>query len=291
MEIRLLQSFLTVVQEGTITQAARVLHISQPALSKQIQDLEEEIGSPLIKRSNRTISLTEQGQFLYARAKEIISMVDSTIANLQEGKELSGKLRIGAAESQYFFYLAQAFQKLSQLHAQIELEILSGHAEDLLVKLDQGQLDFAFLLGEGDTSKYNILELPWKDRWGLLLPTSSPLADKEWIEAADLLSTPLIQSSQTGRKHPVAQWMGEDWKNIKSLVFYNLLYNASLMAQSGLGAVLCIDGIFPENKKELIFRPLGPDPVFAPSYIVWKKDQALSRLAKAWLDKVEDEIV
>lgn len=197
MELRVLKYFIVVATERNISNAAKILYVSQPALSKQLKNLEEELGVTLFKRGNRNITLTEDGVYFLTKAKEILSLVDTTVANLTQEDIIGGEINIGAGESAQMRHIFNIINDMMIDYPNIKTNVTSGNADEMLLKLDNGILDFAITFGFVDKSKYEHLSLPWYDKWGLLVRKDNFLAKKDYILSKDLENIPLIISKQT----------------------------------------------------------------------------------------------
>lgn len=291
MEIRLLRYFIAVTNEQNISAAAQSLHISQPTLSRQLSDLEDELGKPLFIRGNRKITLTEEGVFLLTKAKEIVSLVDKTEANFNQPEELiSGEIYIGGGETEAMHFIAKTLKDLRKKHPSIQFHLYSGNADDIRDKLDSGLLDFGIVIEPTDKQKYDYMQLPAKDVWGVLMPKGSPLAHKKSIQAADLIDKPLIISRQTTVDNELSGWFGQNVKDLNITGTYNLIYNASRMVEEDLGYVLCIDKLInTSGNSNLCFKPLNPK-LTANLNIIWKKHQVFSNAASKFLDQIRNNI-
>ena len=208
MEIRVLEYFLAVAREQNISRAAGYLHLTQPTLSRQLKELEEELGQQLFVRGNRKITLTQDGMFLRKRAQEIVDLVKKTENEMHAAdKEVAGEISIGAAETDAVRTVVQLVRQLQTEHHDIRLHIFSGDAVDTLEKLEKGLIDFAVLVGERDLSKYECLHLPKPDSWGVLMRRDSALAGKTRITPEDLAGQPLILSRQSTSNRELMAWL------------------------------------------------------------------------------------
>lgn len=287
MDLRVLNYFLTVAREKTISKAAEVLHISQPALSKQLKELEEELGVRLFARGSRSITLTEEGVYLANRGKEILQLVETTTTNLSNHEVISGKIIIGGGETQAFSYIAMLINELQQKHPDIRIELYSGNADDVLEKIDKGILDFALVIDPVEKQKYEYIRLPLSDHWGILINNSHELAKKKTISPTDLHKLPLLISNQSFVDNQLAEWLGENIEHFNIIGTYNLLYNASLLVKEGTVSALCIDGIINTATTDLTFIPCSP-PLTATINIVWKKGHVFSNASKEFLRLLHD---
>lgn len=288
MEIRVLRYFLAVAQEESISGAAEYLHLTQPTLSRQLMDLEEELGKQLLIRSNRKVTLTEDGMLLRKRAGEIVALVDKTEAEFHETEEdIAGDVYIGAGETDAMRLLAQTARELQSEHPHIRYHLFSGNAQDVTERLDKGLLDFGILIEPADMRKYDYLKLPATDVWGVLMRRDSPLAAKEAIRPADLWGIPILTSRQALIKHDFSNWLGRDFDLLNIVTTYNLVYNASLMVAEGMGYALTLDKLVnTTGSSPLCFRPLEPR-IEVGLDIVWKKYQVFSKAAEAFLDRLQ----
>ncbi|MCM2975089.1 LysR family transcriptional regulator [Priestia aryabhattai] len=292
MEIRVLRYFLTVAREGNITKAADVLHVTQPTLSRQLKDLEQELGKKLFIRSSHSIILTDEGMLLRNRAEEIVNMVDKLEAEFSSMEEtIGGDIYIGGGETEAMKHIARVAKDVQVRYPNIRYHLYSGNEEDITERLDKGLLDFGILIQPADISKYNYLNIPAKDVWGVVMRRDSPLALKESIQAADLLNAPLICSrqamKQTFSKNEFSDWFGEDFHKLNIVTTYNLAYNAAIMVEEGIGYAITLDKIVnTSTNSNLCFRPLQPR-LESGLNIVWKKHHVLSAAADAFLKELQ----
>lgn len=293
MELRVLRYFLTIAREGSITNAANVLHVTQPTLSRQIHDLEEELGQRLFVRGSRNMSLTAEGMILRKRAEEIISMVDKTEAEFHSmSNVVSGDIYIGGGETEAVKLIAQIVCELRTAYPEIHYHLYSGNAEDVTERLDKGLLDFGLLIQPADISKYDYLNIPAKDTWGVIMRKDSSLAEKETIRKEDLLNVPLICSRQVISKerhrNEFAEWFGEDFDKLDIVTTFNLVYNAAIMVEAGAGYAITIDKIANTTESSsLCFRPLRPQ-LDSGLNVIWKKNQVFSAAAELFLEKLRE---
>ena len=293
MEIRVLKYFLTVAREGTITGAANSLHLTQPTLSRQLMDLEKELGHKLLIRGKHNVSLTQEGMILRKRAEEIVDMVEKTESEFQAITDIvSGDIYIGGGESDCMKYIAEIIKEIQTDYPDIKFHIHSGNAEDVTEKLDKGLLDFGVLIQPVDLSKYDNISLPDKDVWGVIMRKDSPLAQKEYIELSDLYGLPLINSRQamrkTSSKNEFIEWFNGEFEKLNTVATINLVYNAAVMVKAGIGYAITLDKLVDVSKEsELCFRPLKPC-LESRLDIVWKKYQVFSPAATLFLEKLKE---
>lgn len=287
MEIRVLRYFLEVARERSITHAARRLHISQPTLSKQLKELETELGKKLFTRSSFSVHLTDEGMLLRKRAEDILDIVDKTASEFKALREITGgDIRIGCAESDGIQYLAHCVKALQEDHPRIRVHLYSGDTEDLAERLDRGQLDFVVISQEVDLSKYNYLKLPAIDSWGVVMRKDSPLAAKEAVQMDDLLELPIITSRQ-GIREDLPKWFTEKVDQLNIVATFNLAYNAGILVREGLGYAITFDKLINTGADSaLCFRPLTP-VLETKMYVIWKKYQVFSPVAGLLLNEMK----
>ena len=294
MELRVLQYFLAVAREQSILRAAESLHLSQPTLSTQIKNMEEELGKQLLIRGtkgSRKITLTEEGMLLKKRAEEILELVRKTESEITLSDSIiMGDIYIGTGETDAIRLLAKAAKELQNTYPGIHYHISSGNAEFVVEQLDKGLIDFGIVFGQVDQTRYNSLKMPTKDIWGVLMRRDSALAQKETIAPEDLWDKPLIISHQRNQGKELSAWMKRDISKLNVVATYNLLFNASLLVDEGLGYAIGFDKIIniTENSS-LCFRPLQPNIEIEMS-LVWKKYQIFTKAAEQFIKKIEKMI-
>lgn len=290
MELRVLRYFLAVAQEESISGAAEYLHLTQPTLSRQLMELEEELGKQLFIRGKRRVTLTEDGVLLRKRAGEIINLVDKMSAEISEDDStVGGDIYIGSGETDAIRLVARTAQCLHSRYPSIRYHLYSGNADDVTERLDKGLLDFGILIEPVDLKKYDYLPIPCQDTWGLLMREDHPLAAKEAITPDDLDGLPLITSRQTLTNQIFSDWLGSDFNNLNIVATYNLVFNSSLMVSEGFGCALTLDKLVNTCEGSgLCFRPLDP-PLKVGMDIVWKKYQMFSRASSIFLNRLREK--
>lgn len=295
MELRTLRYFLAVAREGSLTQAAKVLYVTQPALSRQLKALEEELGAKLFVRGSHSVALTEQGSLLKQRCEEIVQLADKTVAEFAAPTGMvAGDVHIGVGESYTSQLLARVAKGLQERYPGIRYRLYDGNADDLADRLDGGLLDFCVLIQPADLSKYSHLRLPERDSWGLLMRRDNPLAEKAAISPSDLLDEPLICSDQTIVRtlshNSFIDWFGEDFESLNIVATYNLIFNATLFAAAGFGSVLALQNQVRVSEADVLcFRPLEPK-MEVESDIVWKKHRMFSPAAETFLEALREHL-
>lgn len=288
MDFRVLQYFLAVAREQSFSGAAELLHLSQPTLSRQLKELEAELGKQLFVRSSRGVSLTEEGMLLRKRAEEICDLVQKTKGELTASEEsIAGDVSIGAGESSQNRIIAQAAHAVQRCWPDIRFRISSGNAAFVSDQLDKGLVDFGVLYGNIAHNKYESLPVPFSDRYGVLMRRDSPLAQKEYITAEDLYTQPLIVSNQELESGwPTLRGVITDTERLNVAATYTLLFNGSQFVEEGIGCALCFEGLINTcEDSPFRFRPLYPAVVTSP-HIVWKRHQKLTKASEKFLEQL-----
>lgn len=293
MELRLLEYFLAVAREQNISAAAQSLHISQPALSTQLKKMEEELGKQLLIRGtkgSRRVALTEEGMILRKRAEEILSLMKRTEEEISCSDEtVVGDVFIGTGETDVMRLFAWTAKKTQKKYPDIRYHISSGNAEQVTEQLDKGLIDFGLLFSSVDSEKYEAIPVPVKDTWGVLMRRDSSLAEKESIIPEDLWDKPLIVSHQRGEDSYLGQWLKRETSELNIVATYNLVLNASILVDEGLGYALCFDKLINTEGSNLCFRPFSP-ALEAHGFIIWKKYQVFSKAAGTFLNCLREMI-
>lgn len=286
MEFRVLQYFLAVAREQSISGAAEALHLSQPTLSRQLKDLEEELGKQLFIRGNRKITLTEEGMLLRKRAEEITELIKKTENEISQSEDaIAGDITIGAAEAKSVRFLAQVAKTLQNQYPLIRLHVISGDRSAVMEQLSKGLIDFALLHGSVDPAHFESHPVPYQHIWGILMRRDAPLAEKESLTKEDLYGQPMIISRQIYQHPDFQEILKKGDQRLNVVATYNLLYNGSLMVEEGMGYALCFDQLINTTSSKLCFRPLVPEEKIGMS-LIWKRYQIFSKAAQAFLDKV-----
>ncbi len=289
MDVRVLRYFLAVAQEESISGAAEYLHLTQPTLSRQLMDLEEELGKKLFIRGSRKVTLTEDGLLLRKRASEIVALVDKTESEFHETEgEISGDVYIGGGETAAMRLIAQTARELQEQYPHIRYHLYSGNGDDVMERLDKGLLDFGLLIEPVDLKKYDHFHLPVTDTWGVLMRKDSPLAEKTSVHPEDLWDIPLLISRQSMIEHGLSSWTRRDYRELNIVATYNLLFNAALMVEAGMGYAVCLDKLVNTmDTSELCFRPMAGG-MGAGMDIAWKKYQMFSKAAQKFLERLQE---
>lgn len=290
MEIRILRYFLEIAREENMTRAAERLHVSQPSLSKQMKELEAELGKKLFVRSSYSIHLTDEGMLLRKRAEDLLAMADKITNEFRTMDDITGgDVFIGCAESHLIKYLARAVDRLNQRYPGIHYHITSGDTEQVTERLSRGLFDMAFIVEPPDLSKYNYLEVPETDIWGALIRKDCPLAEKDSITVDDLLPYPVFCSEQAA-KVDLPRWCGEKADRLNLMATFNLSNNGAVFAREGLGICLTFDRLVDTTADSILcFRPITPR-LYTKMYVIWKKYQVFTPVAQLLLEELKNII-
>lgn len=277
MEVRLLRYFLTVVREQSITKAAAALHITQPTLSRQIAQLEEETGVRLILRGARGIALTNEGVLLRRRAEEIVALIDKTERELVEQEEMiDGSVAVGCGEFASVQVLADLFSAFSQKYPLVTYDIYTANADRITDRMEQGNIDIGLLLEPIDIEKYAFIRLSKSERWVAVMPATSPLAEKDAVTAADLSDKQIIIARRPKVQGELASWFGDYFPKLNIRFMSNMSTNAAILAQKGLGYSLVIEGSLPFlDTSRICMRPFSPE-LRTTTVFAWKRHQPFS---------------
>lgn len=286
MELRVLKYYLMVAREENITKAAKLLHITQPTLSRQLAQMEEELGVCLFDRGKHSITLTEDGMLLKRRAQEIIELVERTKQELRHNVEnLSGKIVIGSGETKSIHFLADWIAEFHQQYPQVIFDIYSSTADQIKEQIEKGLTDIGLLTEPVDVEKYQFIRLPKKMKWGVLVRVDDVLAQKSYVKVNDLWDIPLLVPRRESVQNELANWFQDAYERLNIVATYNLLNNAAVMTESLRGAALCME--YENQYDNLTFIPLEPT-LETGSVLVWKKSQFVSPLMKCFIEHLRN---
>ena len=288
MEIRVLRYFLTVVREESITKASEVLHITQPTLSRQLAQMEEDIGVKLFDRGTRKIKLTNEGILLRRRAEEILQLVDKTEKELVEQEEqVEGKISIGCGEIAAVQLLPKIIESFRQKYPRVTFDIFTATADLVKEQMEKGLLDIGLLLEPVDMEKYEFIRLNIREKWVVLMKSDDPLSKKETVSAKDLSVLPLILPRRMNVQSELASWFGNYYEKLDIVFTSNLSTNSAIMVNGGLAYSLVIEGAVPFwNQSKVTFRPLDP-PLTASSVLAWKRGQPFSLATTKFIKHIQ----
>lgn len=285
MDSETLKNFLVVAREGNITRAAQFIHITQPTLSRQLQNLEREMGRPLLSRGKRHISLTPEGVLFCKRAGEILELFRKTRSEVQSSAEFGGDIYFGAGDTDVIRRIAQVASQFAQIHPGVRYHVRSGDADAVREMLEKGLVDFGLVYGPSDPVKYRSVELAPVDHWGILLPRTHPLAACAALTPEQVRDLPLILSKQALDTGLLQEWLGRSLDMLHVAATYTLLTNAAKMVAGGLGCAMGLDGLINTAGTEICFRPCNP-PLPAGMSLIWKKGQLFTPAVQGFLDEL-----
>lgn len=286
MELRVLRYFLMVAREENITRAASLLNVTQPTLSRQLMQLEDELGTQLFHRGKYSVTLTEDGMLLRRRAEELVSLSEKTVNELSHREDIvEGEVAIGAGETRSMSFIAEVIRAFRTIYSAVSFDIHSATADDIKDKLEKGLLDIGLLTEPVDISKYEFIRMPLRERWGVLCRKDSPLAEKPYVTPTDISSYPLIAAKREQVRNELASWFGTSLEKLDIAARYNLVMNAAALVRSNAGIALCFD--LGTIYDDLSFVPLHP-LLETGSVLVWKKNQMMSEAARRFIDSVRN---
>ena len=292
MDIWPLKYFLAVARAGNLTRAAETLHLSQPALSMRLAELERELGHPLFVRGARGMTLTEKGALLMRRAEDLVELAERIESEIRadDVKGLSGTIAIGAGETVAFTPVANAIKSLCAENPNLRIDITSGNGEDIQARIQSGTIDLGLFVGPGRYKGYDYIAMPHVLRWGLIMRRDAPLASRHSIRAKDLDGIPILLTRQMMVGEFLSGWLGHACGTLNVVCTYNLAYNAALMVAAGLGSAICIDNVIPAAFADsIVFRPFSP-ALSSDAYLAWRKDVPLSPAANALVARIRGTI-
>lgn len=286
MEFRLLKYFLVVAREENITKAANWLHITQPTLSRQLMQLEDELGVKLFKRSKHRIILTDDGMMLKRRAQEIVSLVDKTKQDfIQQENNLTGKISIGCGETKNMSFLSEKIKAFHEQYSLVKYEIYSATADNIKDDLEKGILDMGLLTEPVDVGKYAFVRMPEKEQWGVLVRKDSELAQKDFVMPEDLIGTPLIIGRREEVRNELANWFGRYYEQVEIIATYNLILNAANMVKNKVGVVLGFN--LGNIYEDLCLIPLKPS-LETGAVLVWKRNNMLPKTTEKFINFIKN---
>lgn len=291
MEIRVLRYFLAVVREESITRAAEALHITQPTLSRQLAQMEEDLGVKLFRRGARKISLTDEGQLLRRRAEEMIELADKTARELLEHEqEIEGTISIGCGELASMQIVAGACGAFQKKYPHVSFDLYTATADEVKERMDRGLTDIGLLLEPVSTEKYDYIRLDTREEWCVLMRPDDPLAEKRAISPKDLKNLPVILPRRVNVRDELANWFGRDFKKLRIAFTGNLTTNSAVMVAGGLGYALVIQGAASLlDQGQIVSRPLDP-PLSSTTVLAWKRDQPFSQAAEKFISHLKGSL-
>ncbi|MEG0368284.1 MAG: LysR family transcriptional regulator, partial [Coprobacillus sp.] len=277
-----------VAREENITKAAGILHITQPTLSRQLMQLEDELGVQLFKRGKSKIILTDEGMLLRRRAEEIIDLSEKTERELTRQEELIGEVYIGGGETNTMKLLADIMKRFHGQYPLVKFDLFSGNADDVKEKIDRGLIDIGLLTEPVDISKYDFVRLPQKDAWGVVMRKDDPLSEKEFVTADDLKGKDIMFSKRVIVQNELASWFGDNYDKLNIVATYNLIYNATLMVEAGMGYAVCLEKLVYDNIDNQVCYRLFQPRLETGTVLVWKKHQVFSPATTKFIEWIKN---
>lgn len=285
MELRVLRYYLAICQEKNITSAAEQLHISQPSLSRQIKDLEEELGVTLFYRGHRQITLTEDGYYLRDRARELVTIADNTKESLSNTKVVAGELNIGAGQTPAIKPIMHVLDQLMVNHPKVHINLNDANADNVEKAIKDGTLNFGIIMGDRPLDDFQTFILPTRNRFVAVFDQDLPLAKKEKVAPEDLIDYPILLSGQKFVSDKFHKWFGNLVERVKVNANYDLAYNASMLAAEGHEVLITYHGLVDTHDSNLVERPLTPK-ITDPNILIWRKGTHLSNLEQLFVDQI-----
>ena len=289
MELRVLKYFLTVADEGNITRAADVLHVTQPTLSRQLMELEDEMGTPLLIRGKRSVTLTDEGFLFKQQAETIVELADKLERTFADRKDIiCGTIRIGATEAVGGRTLALCMKEFHEKYPDVQFDLYNGMADNIKEMIERGLLDLGLVMEPIDTAKFEYVRLPQKETWGILIRRDHELARKETVTLEEIKQYPLIMPGRENAKNQILHWMQCEERHLNIPAYYNILSNAALLVEAGMGCAVCLDGALSIHADpELCFRQIFPSYI-TRSVVMWKKNHLFSQAASLFIQAVQE---
>lgn len=291
MDLRVLNYFLTIAKEGNITRAADLLHITQPTLSRQLKDMEDELGVSLFIRGNRQITLTDAGMLFQQRAGELVTLLEKTQRDLADQRNMvGGTISIGCVETTASKMLPQVLSAFAAQHPMVQYDLYSANGDDIKEKLDRGEIDLGVLLEPVEAAKYDYFRLPIQDIWGIVIRRDDPAAKQGFIPLEDVSKLPLILPRREIVQDEIASWFGVDRSRLNIFATHNLLTNATLLAEAGLGYPVCVQGAYTIRETEKVcFVPIVPERTTG-HVLAWKKNRIFTTATSLFIEHIKNTI-
>ena len=289
MELRVLRYFLTVAEEGNITRAADILHVTQPTLSRQLMELEEELGAVLLIRGKRSVTLTNEGHLFKQRAENIVELADDLEHTFRDSKDMvCGTVKVGATEAVGSRMLTGYMKEFREKYPQIQFNLYNGMADDIKEKIEHGLLELGLVMEPIDTAKFEYIRLPYQETWGVLVRKDHPFAEKDTVTVDDLKQYPLIMPERENAMSHLLNWLGCEERNLTIPAYYNLLSNAAFLVEAGMGCAVCLDGALGVHASpDICFRSVMPEHT-TRSVVMWKKNHLFPQAASLFIQTLQE---
>ncbi|WP_105956920.1 LysR family transcriptional regulator [Apilactobacillus quenuiae] len=285
MDTRVLEYFIMVAEEKNFTKASKILHVTQPTMSRQINSLEEDLGVKLFIRNQHNLKLTSEGIIFLRRAKEIISLTEKAKDDVNNNENMSGTISIGCCELRSFESLAKVIHDFRLKYPNVKFYIHSGDNDDINQWLDQGLIDIGLFLEPVSTGKYDFIRMKKKEEWGILVSDQSKFFNYESIKPGDLVGKPVITILDRVVQSKLADWSGKYANQMRNWARYNLIYNAAMLAQNNNGVIICLK--LNQNFDHLKFIPLIPY-LRLSSIIAWQDQKQQSKTIRTFITFIKN---
>ena len=291
METRVLRYFVKVAELNNLTKAAAQLHVTQPTLSRQIMELEQELGVKLFDRQKHQLHLNDAGVLFQQRAQTILALIDHTEDELQQGQDsLTGTINLGCVESSVAPYMMSLVQKFQEQYPNVRFNLFDGDGDTLRQRIDQGMCDMAALIQPVEVAKYNYLQLPVEEQWGVIMRHDDPLAKKQSVTAYDIYQLPLLLGRRNIVRDELTDVLKLDAQRLNIKVMVNLPENAKSLVKSGHYYHLGIKGVYEQyHDQELTFVPFSPAKQTG-HVLAWRKNRQLGTVAQVFLQFITGQM-
>lgn len=288
METRLLEYFLAIAETGTITSAAKKLHVTQPTLSRQLKALEADLQTVLFIREQHKMTLTKSGGIFQIRARQILSLVNRANDEVKiNNDELTGTIAIGCIESTISEGLANYIKSFRQRFPLVKFELYDMDGNDIKTRLDQGIIDVGFVLQPAETVKYNFSNLSIIDHWGVIVSKNSKYAHLKQISAKQLTEIPLLVPRSSLVQNNLADSLGISTDELTIIGTQNLVTNSLHLCRLNIAGSLCASGALIAGASGLKFLPLlGARPI--KHLMIWKKTDTLTEAVRQFIQSVQE---
>ena len=287
MELRVLRYFLAVAREENITKAAELLHVTQPTLSRQLAELEDELGVTLFDRKSHKIRLTQDGLLLQRSAQEIVELADKTKAQFIQEEVISGTISFGCGELMSMSKLSTIMAEFKRQYPLVHFDIESGNADHIKYKLEKGLLDFGLLLEPVDITEYEFLRMNIKEKWGAFMRKDYPIARKKYMTPKDFQNATIILSKREAVRNEIMNWLGPYGKSVEESTTFNLNYNGMAAVRQGMGIAISLK--LASTYDDVVFLPLRP-ALEHSSVLVWKKNQPHTKTIETFIEFAKEKL-
>lgn len=292
MDLRSLHYFSVVAEELNFTRAAEKLNMSQPPLSNQIKNLEEELGVQLFVRGNRTLKLTDAGKVLLRRGTQLLDLADRTreeMTSLNAG--LAGTLLIGMVEGRAPFLAADWIHGFMEEYPLVQYSLWNGSTDEVIEQIQRGSMEVGIIAAPYDSELLDGIHVG-DEAWVALFSTKHPLVkeNSSTLSLSQLIGEPLIVPHRQSRVRAIRNWFKEIDAEPKIVCEQSNYIDALALAKANVGISIFPETI-PSPMDGVVSRLITNPPKKAAYYLVWNKNRSLSELAQTFIDYVSDAIM